>query len=101
MLSMTVGMEPIVWMAAALLALVTLAFVGVELLPSFLFREPRSTHPRAGRSLVTNGRVSCRVHGIDIDLDECVGCPHLRVLDARRSFIVCDGHAAAAITPEL
>jgi hypothetical protein len=50
---------------------------------------------------VTNGRVSCRVQGVDIDVDECVGCPHLRVMDGRGSFIVCDGRAAAAITLEL
>jgi hypothetical protein len=101
MRNMTVGIEPIIWTAAALLGLVTLAFVGVELLPSFLFHEPRPTHRRDGRSLVTNGRVSCRVQGVDIDVDECVGCPHLRVMDGRGSFIVCDGRAAAAITLEL
>jgi hypothetical protein len=98
---MTVGTELIVWTAAALLGLVTVALVGAELLPSFLFHEPRPTDRREGRSLVTNGRVSCRVQRADIDLDACVGCPHLRVLDGRGSFIVCDGRAAAAITLEL
>ena len=97
---MTVETLPIVWIAAALLALVTLAFVGAELLPSLLFHEPRSTHPRTARSLVTNGRVFCRVQDADIDFDNCIGCPHLRVLDGRGSYIVCDGRAAA-ITLEL
>lgn len=99
---MTVETLPIVWIAAALLGLVALAFVGAELLPSLLFHEPRSTHPRTARSLVANGRVFCRIQGADIDVDNCIGCPHLRVMDGRASYIVCDGRAAAAaITPEL
>jgi hypothetical protein len=98
---MTVGTELIVWTAAALLIVVTVAFVGAELLPSFLFHEPRPTHRREGRSLVANGRVFCRVQRTDIDLDACVGCPHLRVMDGRGSFIVCDGRAASAKTLEL
>jgi len=101
MRSMTIGIEPIVWTAAALLGLVTLAFVGAVLLPSFLFHESRSTHPRTARSLVTNGRVFCRVQDAYIDIDNCIGCPHLRALDGRGLYIVCDGRAAAAITFEL
>jgi hypothetical protein len=97
---MPVETLPIVWMAVVLLGLVALAFVGAELVPSFLFHESRSTK-RAGRSRVTNGRVFCRVQDADIDFDNCIGCPHLRVMDGRGSYIVCDGRAAAAITLEL
>ncbi len=92
---MTVGIEPIVWATVAILGIAALAFVGAELLPPFLLHEPRPTGPRADRSFVENGRVFCRVQRADIDVDACVGCPHLRVMDGRGSFIVCDGRAAA------
>jgi hypothetical protein len=96
MRSMTVGIEPIVWTAATLLVLAVLAFVA-ELLPPFLLHESRSVPVPADHSIVANGRVFCRVQRADIDVDECVGCPHLRVMDGRGTFVVCDGRAAAAI----
>jgi len=98
---MTDGIEPIVWTAGALLGLVTLVFAGASFLPSILFHEQRTKHPRDGRSFVTNGRVFCRVQDADIGIDQCVGCKHLRVLDGRGSYIVCDGRAAAAVSLEL
>lgn len=94
---MTVGTELIVWTATALLVVVTVAFIGAELLPSFLFHEQRSSYLSADRANVTTGRVFCRVQRADLDVDQCVGCPHLRVMDGRGAFIVCDGRAAAAI----
>jgi hypothetical protein len=94
---MTGGIEPILWTATALLCLAAAAYVVATLLPPFLFHEPGSTRSVADRSLVAGGRVFCRLQGSDVDLDECVGCPHLRVMDGRASFIVCDGRAAAAI----
>lgn len=98
MRGVTGGIEPIVWTASALLGLVAAAYVVGALLPHFPFHEPRSTRPHADRSYVAAGRVFCRVQRADVDLDECVGCPHLRVMDGRGSFIVCDGRAAAVIT---
>ena len=98
---MTLGIEPLVWMAAALLGFVAVAFVVAELVPSFLFHDTRSIHRSTARSRVTNGRVFCRVQSADIDFDDCIGCPHLRVMDGRGSYIVCDGRAAAAISLEL
>ena len=98
---MTLGIGPLVWMAAALLGLVGVAFVVAELVPSLLFHDTRSIHPRTARSRVTNGRVFCRVQRADIDFDNCIGCTHLRVMDGRMSYIVCDGRAAVAINLEL
>lgn len=94
---MTVGTELVVWTATALLVIVAVAFIGAELLPPSLFREQRSSDRSADRANVTTGRVFCRVQRADIDVDQCVGCPHLRVMDGRGAFIVCDGRAAAAI----
>jgi len=98
---MTVGIEPLVWTAGALLVLTTLAFVGATVLPPFLLHEGRSKPQRHSGANVTNGRVFCRVNGSDIDLDQCLGCPHLRVFDGRGSFIVCDGRATPAIAVDL
>ena len=77
----------------------TLAFAGATLLPPFLLHESWSTRPRDRRSTVTNGRVFCRVDHAEIDLDQCVGCPHLRLFDGRGSFIVCDGRADSQARP--
>lgn len=98
---MTIGIEPLVWTATALLALTTLALVGATLLAPFLLHEGRSKPQRDSRSNVTNGRVFCRINRADVDLDECLGCPHLRVFDGRGSFIVCDGRATPAIAVDL
>jgi len=91
---MTVDFEPIVWAVAAILGIGTLVLIGADLLPPFLLHEPRPT-TNVDRSIVENGRVFCRVQRADIDVDACVGCPHLRVMEGRGSFIVCDGRAAA------
>ncbi len=96
---MTSGIEPIVWTAAALLGLVAAAYIGAALVPDLLFHQRWFTRRQnAGRSHVTDGRVFCRARRADIDVDECVGCPHLRVMDGSGSFIVCDGRAVAAVS---
>lgn len=91
---MTVGIEPIVWATVAILGIAAVAFVVQEFLPPFLLREPREA-AAVDRSFVENGRVFCRVQDADIDVDACVGCAHLRVMDGRGMFIVCGGRAAA------
>ena len=98
---MTIGVEPLVWTAGALLVLTTLAFVGATLLPPFLLHEGWSKPQRDSGSNVTNGRVFCQISRSDIDLDQCLGCTHLRVFDGRVSFIVCDGRATPAIAVDL
>jgi len=85
----------VVWTAGALLGLVTVAFLGAALVPPFVFHQRRLARVRASRSHVQNGRVFCRVERADIDVDLCVGCAHLRLLDGNGKFIVCDGQMPA------
>jgi hypothetical protein len=94
---MTDGIGIIVWTAGAVLGLVTVAFLGAALVPAFVFHQQRYAHVRANRSHVQNGRVFCRVEGADIDVDDCVGCAHLRLFDGSGKFIVCDGRRPAAV----
>jgi hypothetical protein len=95
---MTTEMDVIAWAAAALLGLVAAAYVFAALLPPAIrSHQRRSMLARADRSYVRDGRVFCRVHRVDVDVDSCVGCPHLRVMDGRGSFIVCDGPAVASV----
>jgi hypothetical protein len=86
----------IVWTAAAVLGLVTAAFLGAAL-PGFLFRQRRHADIGANRSLVQGGRVFCRVRRADIDVDACAGCAHLRLFDGSGKFIVCDGRRPATV----
>jgi hypothetical protein len=97
---MTDGVSIIVWTAGALLGLVAAAFAGAALVPAFVLHQRRS-HPRADRSVITAGRVFCRARRADIDVDTCVGCPHLRVMDGSGTFIVCDGRAAGNVSADL
>ena len=94
---MTDGIGIVVWTAAAVLGLVTAAFLGAGLVPAFLFHERRDADPGSNRSHVQNGRVFCRLERADIDVDECVGCAHLRLFDGRGKFIVCDGRIPATV----
>jgi len=91
-------MDLLVWTAAVLLALVAAAYLSAALLPALRFHQRRSMLARADRSYVTDGRVFCRVRRVDVDVNGCVGCAHLRVMDGRGSFIVCDGRAAASVS---
>ncbi len=91
-------MDLLVGTAAALLALVAAAYLSAALLPALRFHQRRSMLARADRSYVTGGRVFCRVQRADVDVKKCVGCPHLRVMDGRGSFIVCDGPAVASVS---
>jgi len=86
---MNPGIEPLVWAATALLALVAVAFIGASLLPDFLQHERSSSPPRGSRALVTDGRVFCPAERAEIDLDECIRCAHLRGFNARGAFVVC------------
>ncbi len=95
---MTSGMDLLVWTAAVLLALVAAAYLSAALLPALRFHQRRSMLARADRSYVADGRVFCRVRRADVAVDRCVGCPHLRVMDGRGSFIVCDGPAVASVS---
>jgi hypothetical protein len=94
---MTDGIAIIVWSAGALLGLVTAAFLGAALVPAFVFHQRRLARVRANRSHVQHGRVFCRVERADIDIDNCVGCAHLRLLDGSGKFIVCDGQMPATV----
>ena len=94
---MTDGIAIIVWTAGALLGLVTAAFFGAALVPAFVFHQRRYAHITTNRSHVQDGRVFCRVEGADIDVDDCVGCAHLRLLDVSGKFIVCDGQRPATV----
>lgn len=92
-------MDPVVWAAAALLGLVAATYVFAALLPPAIrSRQRRSMLARADRSYVTGGRVFCRVQRVDVDVDGCVGCPYLRVMDGTGAFIVCDGRAVASVS---
>ena len=88
---MTDGIGIIVWTAGAVLSLVAAAFFGAAIVPAFVFNQRRHADVGANRSHVQDGRVFCRVRQADIDVDDCVGCAHLRLFDGRGKFIVCDG----------
>jgi hypothetical protein len=94
---MTDGIAIIVWSAGALLGLVTAAFLGAALVPAFVFHQRRRAHIGSDRSPVQNGRVFCRVERADIDVDQCVGCAHLRLFDGSGKFIVCDGRRPVTV----
>ena len=94
---MTDGIGIIVWTASAVLGLVAVAFVGAALVPAFVFHRRRHADIASNRSNVQNGRVFCRLRRADIDVDECVGCAHLRLFDGRGKFIVCDGRIPATV----
>ena len=94
---MTDGIGIIVWTAGAVLGLVTAAFLGAALVPGFVFHQRRHADIGANRSHVQGGRVFCRVKGADIDVDDCVGCAHLRLFDGSGKFIVCDGRRPATV----
>ena len=78
---MTVGTELILWTATALLVVVTVAFIGAELLPSFLFHEQRSSYPGADRTnvitLVLRGAFSRVVIGLILGLPLAIGAGRL------------------------
>jgi hypothetical protein len=86
---MNPDIEALVWAATVLLALVTVAFIGASLLRGFLFHQRSSPPLRGTRALVTNGRVFCPAESAEIELDRCIGCPHLRRFDARGSYVIC------------
>jgi hypothetical protein len=94
---MTDGLGVIVWTAGAVLTLVTAAFAGSALVPAFVFHQRRYARITANRCHVEDGRVFCRVERADIDVDDCVGCAHLRLLDGSGKFIVCDGQRPATV----
>ena len=94
---MTDSIGIIVWTAGAVLGLVTAAFLCAALVPAFVFHQRRYSQVNANRSHVQGGRVFCRVEGADIDVDNCLGCAHLRQLDGIGKFIVCDGRRPATV----
>ena len=93
---MTDGIGIIVWTAGAVLGLITTAFLGAALVPAFVFHQRRLARV-TNRSAVQAGRVFCRVQGADVDVDDCVGCTHLRLFDGSGKFIVCDGQRPATV----
>jgi hypothetical protein len=87
----------IVWTASAVLGLVAVAFLGAALVPAFVFRQRSHAGIASNRSHVQDGRVFCRRQRADIDVDDCLGCAHLRLFDGRGKFIVCDGRIPATV----
>jgi len=62
--------------------------------------QRRNAHISTDRSHVQDGRVFCRVERADIDVDDCIGCTHLRLLDGSGEYIVCDGQRPATVNSD-
>jgi hypothetical protein len=57
---------------------------------------------RESRAIVDGARVGCPLRGVDVDIEECVGCGKLlRVVDDDPPYVVCGGFRTDPFTSRL